>query len=68
MYDVSRMHGLSDVEQIYIMADYNVSGINWDCIKQEITIRMKGSGELIPLQKYRNDKIVNEIFEKIEGE
>lgn len=62
MFEVSRTYDLSDVEQIRIFADPKVAGINWDCVRCEITIRMEGTGETVTLQKYREDKLINEVL------
>jgi hypothetical protein len=62
MFEVSRTYELPDVELIRIFADRKVAGINWDCVRCEITIRMEGTNESVTLQKYREDKIINEVL------
>jgi hypothetical protein len=62
MVEVSRMYELSDVEQIRIFADTKVSQITWDCARCEITIIMHKTGERVTLQKYREDKLINEVL------
>jgi len=62
MFEVSRMYELSALEEIRIFADPKVSGINWDCARCEITIIMQKTGERVTLQKYREDKLINEVL------
>lgn len=64
---VSSFYGLSDREYLGIMLDADVEGIQWDCVMCEIHINMRSLGRSIPIQKYREDKLVNEFMEHIEG-
>lgn len=66
--EVSSLYGLSQREYLGIMLDADVEGIQWDCVMCEIHIKMRSPERSISIQKYRDDKLVNEFMEQIEGE
>jgi hypothetical protein len=68
LFNVSSLYGLSDRECLGIMLDADVEGVQWDCVMCEIHIKMRSLEHSISIQKYREDKLVNEFMKQIEGD
>lgn len=66
--DVNLRCGLGEHEYLKIFLDPSVSGIFWDTSKDEVRIKMQSRTDSLTLQEYRDEMVVNEFVEQIEGE
>lgn len=75
--DVNLRCGLGEQEYLRIFLDPSVSGIFWDTSKEEVKIQMRSRisslalqtpTRSLTLQEYRDEMVVNEFMEQIEGE
>ena len=66
--DLNLRCGLTDQDYLKIFMDPSVSGINWDTSKQEVSIQMRDRTRSVTLQEYRDEKVVSDFMEQIEGD
>lgn len=66
--DLNLRCGLTDQEYLKIFMDPSVSGINWDTLKQEVSVQMRDRTHSVTLQEYRDERVVIDFMKQIEGD